>query len=262
MNRLDILVVDDEALARRGMRILLDETLDRPIVREASSGQEAVAAIRDRRPDMVFLDVHLGRMDGFGVIESFGRHTLPPVIFVTAHDRYAVRAFEAAAVDYLLKPVDPDRLRDAVARALRTTDRDDRVSLRRAMDSVLEALSTPGAAIAHSPATAGRIAVRSNGRTVFLDRAEIDWVESAGNYVRVHTRGVEEPLTHRSTLDAFADLLGEDFIRIRRSVLLRRAAVRMCEPVGDGSYTIVLDDRTVLTSSRYYRGDLAGLVGP
>ena len=258
-----VLVVDDEPLARRGLRELL---ADRPTVREileATGGAEAIRVISERRPDVVFLDVQMPRVDGFGVIEGVGAGDMPPVVFVTAYDTHAVRAFEVHAVDYLLKPVDPERFHDAFDRATRVAERVDAPSLRALVAALrpLAAASPPDGTAAAAPPAAmpRRLAVRSGARVAFVAPEEIAWVEALGNYVNVHVRG--GAVRHRATMDEMEALLGAAFVRIRRSALVRMAAVRWCEPMGKGSWVVALDDGTRLTSSRYYRDRMERLLG-
>ena len=267
MTSLSVLVVDDEPLARRGVRELLDELAGIGDVREAPNGGEAIRMIRERRPDLVFLDVQMPRIDGFGVIEAIGARDMPPVIFVTAYDAHAVKAFEVHAVDYLVKPVDPDRFRDAVDRARRVIANGELDALRTTLASVVHAvrqvrLVTEAAGGEPTPARLPgdpRIPVRAGGRVVFVDPREIDWVESLANYVRLHARG--RSLRHRATMDDMERILGPGFVRIRRSILVRSSAILYCEPLGKGSWVVVLHDQTRLTSSRYYRAQLAPLFG-
>lgn len=262
---LDVLVVDDEPLARAGVRALLAEQPDVGTVREARGGAEAIAAIRERRPDLVFLDVQMPRVDGFGVIAAIGADAMPPVVFVTAYDAYAVRAFEVHALDYLLKPVDPARFRDAFARAVRAPVRDGAAALdgalRDALARLAPALQRAGgeAAALTEPASSARpFAVREKARIVFVAATDVEWVEAFGNYVRLHVRGGAVHVL-RATLDDTEARLGADFVRLRRSALVRTAAIRFCEPWGKGSWVFVLRDGTRLTSSRYYRERLRGL---
>jgi two-component system LytT family response regulator len=263
---LHVLIVDDEPLGRRAVRELVDELADVAEIREAPNGSDAIRMIREHRPDLVFLDVQMPRIDGFRVIESIGARDMPPVIFVTAYDEHALRAFEVHAVDYLLKPIDPNRFRDAVDRARRIMAADGVESLRVALAALLptvrqarEVLASGVAPRSTAPIGATRIPVRTQGRVVFVDPREIDWVESLGNYVRLHGRG--RSLRRRATMDDMEAELGPAFIRIRRSVLVRAGAILYCEPMGKGSWVVVLHDQTRLTSSRYYRNQLGALLG-
>jgi two-component system LytT family response regulator len=258
--RFDVLIVDDEPLGRRGVRELLAGHADIGVVREATNGREAVRAVRQQPPDLVFLDIKMPGLDGFGVIEEIGIETMPPVIFVTAYEEHAVKAFEVHAVDYLLKPIEPNRFQDALER-VRTAavpgGAARRDSLARLLPLLRRAIETPGSVPA--PPVDDRIAVRRDGRIQLVSTAEIDWIEARGNYVRIHCRA--GPLLHRAPLDQMAARLGASFLRIRRSLLVRAGAIRYCESLGRGSYVLVLHDNTRLTSSRYFRHRLAPLLG-
>ena len=267
VNGLSVLIVDDEPLARRGVRELLGDVGGIADVREAPNGSEAIRLIHDRRPDLVFLDVQMPRIDGFGVIEAIGAQAMPPVIFVTAYDEHAVKAFEVQAVDYLVKPLDPDRFRDAVERARRVIAGDGLEAMRATLATLVQTMrdvrggrAEGGIESAQSRATGDpRIPVRADGRVVFVDPREIDWIESLGNYVRMHGRG--RTLRHRATMDEMEAQLGPAFVRIRRSVLVRATAILFCESLGKGSWVVVLHDQTRLTSSRYYRAQLGAILG-
>src|SRR5215831_7772497 len=174
--RVRVLIVDDEPLAREGIKLMLGSDTE---AIEARNGREAVAKIRGEKPDLVLLDVQMPRMDGFAVIEAVGADKMPAVIFVTAHDRYAIRAFEISAVDYLLKPVTEERFRIAFERArkrLAAAGPDDSA---RQMLAVLDAVANPRRYLS-------RLAIRSGERTVFLAIDDVAWIEAAQNYVRVH----------------------------------------------------------------------------
>src|SRR6202050_804641 len=171
-----VLIVDDEPLAREGLKLILSSDSQ---VMEARNGREAVAKIREEKPDLVLLDVQMPRMDGFGVVEAVGADKMPAVIFITAHDQYAVRAFEISAVDYLLKPVTAERFRTAFGRArkrLRAAPEDEST---RQMLAVLDAIANPQRYLS-------RLAIRSGDRTIFLTIDEEEWIEAAPNYVCVH----------------------------------------------------------------------------
>lgn len=173
---LKVLIVDDEPLAREGIKLMLNGD---SVVLEARNGREAVAKIREEKPDLVLLDVQMPRMDGFRVVETVGADKMPAVIFITAHDQYAVRAFEISAVDYLLKPVTEERFRTAFARAknrLRSAPGDESTQQ---MMTVLDAIANPRRYLS-------RLAIRSGDRTVFLPIDEVEWIEAEQNYVRVH----------------------------------------------------------------------------
>jgi len=243
------------------VRELVAERPNVASVREAEGGSDAVRLIRERRPDVVFLDVQMPRVDGFGVIEAVGAAAMPPVVFVTAYDEHALRAFEVHAVDYLLKPVDPDRFRDAfdrAARAARDAVRDDLAALRAGLAALVRRAreEPPGEP---APPAERRLAVHAGGRVVFVSPREILWVEALGNYVNLHVRG--GAVRHRATMDEMEATLGAAFMRVRRSALVRTDAVRYAEPLGKGSWILVLHDGTRVASSRYFRDRLDALLG-
>jgi len=252
----ELLVVDDEPLARAVLSELL-QTETGITISEARNGADAVEAIRTKHPDLVLLDVQMPTLDGFDVIAEIGEDNMPPVIFVTAFDRHAVRAFEVHALDYLLKPVDPDRLRDAIEHArqlhARTAASPVNEMLRAAVRMIRNAESEPGHNVADD-----RIAVRDGGRIWFVRPEEILWLESQGNYVTLNLG--KGTLRHRATVDQMAEQLVSSFLRIRRSTLVRAQAVRACEPEGKGSYSVILENGTRLLSSRFFRHHLAPLL--
>jgi two-component system LytT family response regulator len=262
-----VLIVDDEPLARRGLRRELDRMPDTTCIGECGTRDEAVLAIRAGRPDLVLLDVQLGRATGFEVIERVGADAMPLVVFVTAYDRHALRAFEVHAVDYVLKPVDPDRLRDAIDRAVRLRTLERGASLAERLERLLAGQSTSPAAEAPAmttPAGPDRIAVSLGQRRTFVDVPAIDWVEAFGNYVRVHAGGRGHLL--RSTMARMELRLGAShdsaarFIRIRRSALVNVHAIATVEPYGKGMFLVTLRDGSRLVSSRYHQAGLRRLL--
>lgn len=247
-----VLIADDEALAREGVRQLLASRPDAEIVAECADGLETVAAIAERSPDLVFLDVQMPGLDGFAVIEQVGSDAMPPVIFVTAYDVHALRAFEAHAVDYLLKPIDPDRFRMAWDRA---AERIAGTTLAAGMGQKLTALLDSLA----PEAPLEQIAVKHAGRISFVKVETIDWIEATGNYVTLHVG----PATHlvRHTLERLARRLGSQrFIRIRRDALVNLSSVQSLEPYFKGSYVVLLKDGSKLLSSRSFAARLKELL--
>lgn len=274
---LRVVIVDDEAPARARLRALLAREPDIAIAGECSDGPSAIEAVRASKPDLVFLDVQMPEMDGFQVLRELGADP-PGVVFVTAYDRYALRAFDAAAVDYLLKPFTNARFRDALDRARQAISaRHDR-TLRRRLEALLAETRTGAAApppgggqsTTHAaqhvpepgsePAGLGRrIAVRGDDRIQFIEPGEIDWIEGAGNYVRLHAGGRQHLV--RETLKAMARRLDPDrFLRIHNSHIVNLDRVRELRPWGHGEYIVVLQDGTRLASSRSYSADLRRLI--
>jgi two-component system, LytTR family, response regulator len=243
-----VVLVDDEPPGRLALRQQLARLPDAEIVAECGDGASAVEAIVKHAPDILFLDVQLGSVSGLDVLERVGADAVPAIVFVTAYDRYAVRAFEAHAVDYLLKPIDPDRFQEAWHRA---TDRVERE--RDEPDSRVAAL-----VVGEASRPLERFVVRGGGKLVFVPVESVDWIEAAGNYVRLHQGGKEHLV--RRTLSGLAGRLGDRFVRIRRTALVNVAAISALEPYGKGSYIVHLRDGSRLPSSRYAGRGLRGLL--
>ena len=250
--RLRALIVDDEPLAREGVRLHLEQEPDFEIVGECGDGDEAVRAIRAHRPDVVFLDIQMPGRDGFGVLDALDVNELPQVVFVTAYDQFALQAFEAHALDYLLKPFDEDRFRRTVDRVriqLRTQKRHE-------LDTRIAELL---ADIRHRPKYYERLVVRSGGRIIVLRVEDIDWVEAAANYVKLHVG----PRTYllRETMGHLEEKLDPArFLRIHRSTMVRVDRIKELEPLFQGDYLVILHDGSRLTSSRSYRDRLQQLL--
>jgi two-component system LytT family response regulator len=247
------LLVDDEPVARRRLRRLLRSERDVDIVGECADGATAVDTIRTVAPDLVLLDVQMPELDGFHVLQALGQAQLPDVIFVTAHDRYAVRAFEVHALDYLLKPVDADRLGKALERArARLTERQ-----RGPVDPRLIALLQDLAAERRYLA---RIPVKSDGRVLVVDLADVDWIGAADNYVTLHAASREYLL--RDTMGRLErELDPEQFVRIHRSAIVQLDRIRELVSDFHGDFEVVLRDGTRLTLSRSYRAKVETALG-
>ncbi len=235
--------MDDEPWARKRIVTLLKAEPDIEVVGEAADGSEAVARIAELRPDLVFLDVQMPDADGFEVIEAAGPERIPAVVFATAFDQYALRAFDAGAVDYLLKPFDEERFRKAVDRARRDLASGALPETR--LRALLEFLD-------QSPRHLRRLVVKSRGRVVFLRVADVDWCEASGNYVTLHV-GRESHLL-RTTMNALEPKLDPDqFMRIHRSAIVNLDRVKELQPWARGEQILVLRDGTQLTVGRAFR---------
>ncbi|HKA88563.1 MAG TPA: LytTR family DNA-binding domain-containing protein [Haliangiales bacterium] len=245
------LIVDDEPLAREGLRALLAEDPEVTAIDEARNGREAVAALARSRPDLVFLDVQMPEMDGIAVVRAVGAERMPAVVFVTAHDRYALHAFELNAIDYVLKPVTRERFAQALARAKA------RLAARSAEDAqgrILGLLET----LASRDRRLRRLAVRSAGKTLFLDVRDIDWIQAAENYVELHVGGASHLL--HVTMNALEKSLDPGaFVRVHRSIIVNIARIASLEPAPHGEHVIVLAGGTRLRSSRTYAARLKAL---
>jgi two-component system LytT family response regulator len=254
MTKLRILIVDDEPLARERVRAMLRADPSAEIIGECGNGVDAIATIREQRPDVVFLDMQMPGADGLQVVNELPASERPAIIFVTAHDRFAVDAFGVHATDYLLKPFDQERFKNALQRAA------EHVRIRR--DGDLNAkLGTLLADAAPAAKKTGRLAFKSDGRVVFLKPEEIIWVEAADNYVVLHV--VNAPrLMLRETMSALEERLGTDFARVNRSAIVRLDEVKELHPTFHGDYTVVLRDGTRLPLSRSQRGQLDKFISP
>ena len=249
------LIVDDEPLARERLRKLLAAESDIELIGECSDGVSAVQSIRDLSPDIVFLDVQMPELDGFGVIAAIGDGRMPAVVFVTAHDQFALKAFEVHAVDYLLKPYNKERLQTALRRAIEQARRHQAGDLNQRLTALLADVKP-----AAKPRHAERIAVKSSGRVVFVKVDDIDWIEAADNYVSLHV-GAEEHL-HRETMASLeVQLPPEKFMRISRSTIVHVDRIKELQPLFHGEYAVILRNGAKLTLSRSYREKLDLLMG-
>lgn len=239
------LIVDDEPIARRGIRQHLRNEADIEIVGECGDGAAAIDAITEGGLDLIFLDIQMPEVTGFDVIESIGVARMPAVIFVTAYDEHALRAFDVHAVDYVLKPVDRHRLRNAVERA-RARLSHVPVQLDGRIAAALEELGRPVREFAK------RIAIKGDGRVLLVDVDEVDRVESAGNYVEVHC-GARHHLMRETMASLEARLDPARFVRVSRSSIVRADRVRELQPMFNGDFVVVLRDGTKVAGSRRYR---------
>jgi len=247
-----VLIVDDEPLARERLRELLADEPDMAVVGECRDGREAVAAIGRERPDLVLLDVQMPEPDGFGVLRATASEPPPAVIFVTAHQDFAVRAFEANALDYLLKPFDRERFQQSLAR-VRERRRTGAMELDAELLERLEALSQRLPSAPERYAT--KLVVKVGWRMRFLRVEDIDYLEAEGNYACVHL-GKQSYLT-RETMNALeAKLDPKDFVRAHRSLIVRMDRIEEVEPLPPGEYVLTLRDGTKLTTGRSYRARL------
>lgn len=232
------LVVDDEPLARRNVTVLLERDPDIDSMAECGSGMEAIEAIKESKPDLVFLDVQMPECGGFDVLEMLGSDLPPAIIFVTAHEEYALRAFEAGALDYLLKPFDDARFDRALARA---------------KDKIARYLPRQWR-------LPERLVVREQGQVLFLDVADVDWVEAAGYYACLHVGSVTHVI-RRALAELEKDLGEEKFVRIHRSIIVNLERVRGLELQVGGEHEVVLKAGVRLRLSRRFKKGLEDRLG-
>jgi len=249
MLRIRTLIVDDEQLARERLLSLLEGDPDIEIIGECSSGKEAIVAIKTESPDLVFLDVQMPEGDGFDVLESIDFHTMPIVVFVTAYDQYAIRAFDVHALDYLLKPFDQARFEQALVRAKSEVVLRNNTNVNQKLLSMLEHIESHKKEL-------DRILVKSSGKVFFLKFGEIDWVESAGNYVKLHI-GSESHLLRETMSEMERKLGNEKFVRIHRTVIVNLDRIKELQPWFNGEYVVILNNGMKLTASRGYKKKLS-----
>jgi two-component system LytT family response regulator len=246
-------IVDDEPLGRTVIREMLRGDAEVEVVGECANGHEAIAVLQEQKPDLLFLDVQMPEVDGFEVLSALDAHQLPLIVFVTAYDQYAVRAFEVHAVDYLLKPFDRERFGKALQRA--------KASLQQARSNevnerILALLEEQKARPKHLE----RLVIKANGRVFFLKTDEIDWIEAEGNYVCLHIK--RESYLLRETISGLeAQLDPQKFSRIHRSQIVNLDRIKELQPWSHGEYHVLLHDGTRLTLSRSYRERLHELLG-
>jgi two-component system LytT family response regulator len=250
------LIVDDEPLARERLRKLLQAESDIELVGESANGAEAVVVANRERPDLIFLDVQMPELDGFGVIAKLKVEPMPAVIFVTAYDRFALQAFEVHALDYLLKPFDRDRFQKALARARSLVQQRQSGELSHRLSSLLTDLK----AEKEEAKYVDRLAIKTEGRVLFFKTEDIDWIEAADNYVSVHV-GNDEHL-HRETMASLETKLPPaKFLRISRSTIVNVERIKEMQPMFHGDYVVILKTGARLNLSRNYREKLNQLLG-
>jgi two-component system, LytTR family, response regulator len=250
-----VIVADDEPIGRHRLVRLLQAEPDTDVVAACADGEEAVEAIREHAPDIVLLDIQMPNLDGFEVVAALGDAHQPVVIFVTAHDQYALRAFQVHAFDYLLKPVDQDRLREALARAVSSAARLPQPSPTRRILGLLEELNARERARGRE-----RLVVRTPERAFFLRTETIDYIEAAGKFVHLHVGRTVHPL-RESMAELEQELDSVRFLRISRSVIVNLDRIQEIQPWFQGDYVLILTDGTKLTSTRGYRDNMRRLLG-
>ena len=249
-------IADDERLARQKLLILLAAEPQVKVVAECQDGRQTVAAIRNFRPDMLLLDIQMPDLDGFQVLSEVPPEEMPLVIFTSAYDQYAIRAFESNALDYLLKPFDQERLHHALERA--------RAELLKARDReithrILNLLSQVRSVALPAPERDSRLVIKANGRVVFLDLDTIEWIEAAANYVRLNVG--KDAYLFRETISRISERLDANhFVRIHRSTIVNVRKIKELIPVNSGEYVVVLRSGRELSCSRGYRAALQEIV--
>jgi two-component system, LytTR family, response regulator len=249
-------IADDEPLARRKLRILLDSEPEVKVVAECQNGGQTLSAIRDCCPDLLLLDIQMPDRDGFQVLSEISPEEMPVVIFTSAYDQYAIRAFEAHALDYLLKPFDQGRLHHAIERARLELQQSKTHEMRHRIFELLSRVKSDKRPITESEE---RLVIKTKGRIVFLNLDEIDWVEAAANYVRLNVG--KESYLFRETISRTSERLNPNhFIRIHRSVIVNVRKIKELIPVNSGEYIVVLKSGKELSCSRGYRANVQHII--
>jgi len=251
---LSVLIVDDESLAREGLRELLEAEADIHIVGECIDGVDAIDALRAKKPDIVFLDIQMPEFSGFDVIREVGPELMPLVIFVTAYDEFAIRAFDVSALDYLLKPVDPERFKIALDRARSIRESKDTLAVNQKLVQLLEDIKAGSSYMERLP-------VKSSGKITLLNAREIDWIDAEGDYVCVNMQG-KKHLIRGKISEMEQRLDPKQFARIHRSIIVNIDRIKELEPLFYGEYAVKLHNGTKLTLSRTYREKLFALLNP
>lgn len=248
------LIIDDEPLAREKLRGFLEDELDVEVAGECRDGREALLRIEEEKPDLVFLDVQMPELDGFEVLDNLEEENLPAVVFVTAYDQYALKAFDVHAVDYLLKPFDRGRFREALGRARNELERRQVSDVRRQLRDLLSDVRK------QRPDFPERLVIKTSGRVVFVKVEDVEWVDAAGNYVKLHVGGGESHLLRETMAGLEERLDPKKFLRIHRSTIVNVDRIRELQQQFHGDYVVILDNGQRLTLSRSYRDKIQELL--
>ena len=255
--RLNVLIVDDESLGTDTIRLLLEGEDDMHVVGECADGLQAVDSIRKLRPDLIFLDVQMPGLTGLEVVTEVGPESMPPVVFVTAYNEYAVKAFETSAIDYLVKPFSDERFEAMLNRVRGTFQQRRHADLEDRLRQLLQGASpTPAPSTGPDP----RFMVKERGAIRFVEASEIDRVEAAGDYVFLHC-GSEKSMIRETMSGMQKRLLEAEFVRIHRSSIVRIGAIRELKPYFHGDYLVYMKDGSELKLSRRYWPTVEGALG-
>jgi two-component system, LytTR family, response regulator len=254
-DKITTLIVDDEPLARRNLRLLLEQDPQIAIVDECRNGREAIRAIESYSPDLIFLDIQMPEMDGFDVLEKVGAENINAIIFVTAFDQYALKAFEVHALDYLLKPFDDSRFQSALAQAKKQIEQRSMNKLSKKLLALLEGRENSRENVTYRKKYLTRLMIKLTNRVILLNVNEIDWIEADGNYAKLHV-GRKAHLLREKMNELEAQLNPQKFVRIHRSIIVNLDRVKEMHPHFNGDYIVVLEDGAQLKLSRTRREHL------
>ena len=245
-SRIQVLIVDDEKLARNRIRFLLEKSEKIEIIGESKNGLEAYNFLQTHKPDLVFLDIQMPEMTGLELIETIGASKFPPVIFVTAYDQYAIKAFELCAVDYLLKPFQVERLESAIAKAVDRIHSQSRQEQKNNIKQLIEKTEAP---------IVDRFFIKEAGFITLVETKEIDYIESSGNYVTIHSK--KKSYLHRQTMKHIEQHLDQSkFVRVHRSYIVKIDKISSLKAISGGDYSILLKNGETITLSRRYKENL------
>ena len=254
-SKIRTLIVDDEPLARRNLRVLLEKDPQIEILDECRNGREAVKAINTLSPDLIFLDIQMPEMDGFDVLEGAGPEHIQAIIFVTAFDQYALKAFDVHALDYLLKPFDDERFAHALQRAKRQIEARNINKLTQRLLALLEERESDRKVSLQQTTYLTRLMIKASGRVMLLKVDDIDFIEADGNYAKLHV-GRKAHLLREKMHDLEGRLDPAKFVRIHRSIIVNLDRIKEMHPHFNGDYIVVLDDGRQLRLSRTRRENL------
>ncbi len=253
-------IIDDEPLARERIQTLLADHPDFEVLAECSDGHQGIEAIKEQAPKLIFLDIQMPELDGFEMLEQLEPDELPCVVFCTAFDDYAMKAFEVHALDYLLKPVDKERFATTIDRVRQRLGSTDGASTDGVDDTLRRGLLELIDELPSRRKFRDRLVVKSEGRVIFINASEIDWIEAAGNYARLHV-GEDSHLIRETMIGLERKLDPDKFVRIHRSAIVNVHGIREMQPLFHGEYLVVLESGTQLTLSRGYRDNLQRILG-
>jgi len=249
--KLRVVIIDDEPLARRALRRVLENYPGAEIVGECSDGSEAIEVLSKTRPDLIFLDVEMPHMSGFEVVERIKPSQSPFIVFVTAHEHYAVNAFRVQAIDYLLKPICEEKIDEVLRRVLQRVQHNRLKEIDSRLDSILQLIGTQRNEL-QRPAPLERLTIKNHGRIYFVETSSIDWIQAEGNYVILHTGSTKHLL--RIKMNQLEERLDSKiFFRIHRSTIVNVQSIKELRPFFNGAYSILLKDDEKIYSSRGYR---------
>jgi two-component system LytT family response regulator len=251
-DRIKTLIVDDEPLARRNIRLLLESDPQIDVIGECRNGKEAVHAIRTFTPELIFLDIQMPEMDGFDVLQQVGAEHIHSIVFVTAFDKYALKAFEVHALDYLLKPFDDTRFNKALQTAKSQIEQREMDKLTKKLLALLEDRLNAREMLSLERTYLSRLMIKLTNRVILLNVHDIDWIEADGNYAKLHV-GRKSHMLREKMHDLESRLDPQQFVRIHRSIIVNLDRIRELYPHFNGDYMIVLADGTQLKLSRSRR---------